>query len=562
MVSFKSKIYQSIKTAATTAVLVLSTFLIFEMGISIYHTIHENLMNEVRMMAFLIEDRLSILNTSAQALARDEKIVQIVQTKSYDNYDERFKDIQTIYVNTNSIEIKKYDVPLYIMSMNNPMLRFTNQENFLSVYGDKNGYGFQKMIEASHTSPYYVHRGVVGEDSKETVLTIIHAIRKKHQDSIEGYVFLDVYQSFFDKIFTLSSYDKSNIYIMYQDEIVCDKNNDLSSYPKLTRAYERPEYRGGNVYFSNKMSDSFTLTIEIPFYLLYRDVIKVLSVSTIILFFIRHLSSYMAEKLSDKISAPLNELVSAMASVEHGDVSTEIKHISNIEIEEILILNKQFNQMTQSIEQLIEQVYKKQLTIQKAEMKALKFKFNPHFVNNTLESAKWLIRKGEYFAAEEMISDLGRLLSRDLFQDDFITVKEEMVFIDHYLSIQEKRYADKLTYEYKIEDECLNVLIPNFLVQPLVENALKHGVENNLHTTKVTISILKKGQALLIRVEDTAGKLKQSSKGHGVGLHIVSEILEHHYGVHAQLSIYLNSNRHTVQEILIERGSKNEHPNN
>lgn len=552
MVSFKSKIYKSIKTAATTAVLVLSIFFILEMGISIYYNVHENLMNEVRMMAFLIEDRLSILNTSAQSLAKDERIIEIVQKKSYDSYDDRFEDVQNIYINTNSIEIKKYDVPLYIMSLNNPMLRFTNQENFLSVYGDKKGYGFQKMTEASLDSPYYVHRGVVGDDSKETVLTIIHAIGKEHKNTVEGYVFLDVYQSFFDKIFSLSSYEKSNIYITHQEELVCDKNNDRTSYPKHLNAFSRPSYRGGNVYFSNKMNDSFILTIEIPFYFLYSDIIKFLSVSLIILIFIRYLSIYMAEKLSNKVSAPLDDLVSAMVSVEKGNVSTEIKHLSHIEIEEIMILSKQFNQMTQSIDKLIDQVYKKQLTIQEAEMKALKFRFNPHFVNNTLESAKWLIRKGDYLGAEEIISDLGRLLSRDLFQDEFITIYEEMVFIDHYLSIQEKRYTDKLVYEYHIEEQCLDVLIPNFLVQPLVENALKHGVENNLYKTEVSVAVIDSIKGILIRVKDTAGMLEESSVGHGIGLHIVSEILLHHYGNKANLSVYLDRNGHTVQEILIE----------
>lgn len=167
--------------------------------------------------------------------------------------------------------------------------------------------------------------------------------------------------------------------------------------------------------------------------------------------------------------------------------------------DEIGGLIQNFNMMTARINSLINNVYK--LEIQKkdlemeqvrAELNFLQSQMNPHFLFNTLNAILVVCTKNNYSDVTDIIKSLSKLLRRLLsWKEDLVTLEEEMMFIEMYLKIEKFRFRDKFEYQFEIEKEVLHYKIPKMSIQPLVENACKHGIQaiDGLGVVKVSVSV-------------------------------------------------------------------------
>ncbi|MGG6313621.1 sensor histidine kinase [Paenibacillus macerans] len=153
--------------------------------------------------------------------------------------------------------------------------------------------------------------------------------------------------------------------------------------------------------------------------------------------------------------------------------------------DEIGGLIRNFNMMTARINSLINNVYKleiqqKSLEMERvrAELSFLQSQMNPHFLFNTLNAILVVCTKNNYSDVTDIIKSLSKLLRRLLrWKEDLVTLEEEILFIDMYLKIEKFRFRDKFEYEFEIEEEALHYKIPKMSIQPLVENACKHGIQ-------------------------------------------------------------------------------------
>jgi two-component system LytT family sensor kinase len=193
-----------------------------------------------------------------------------------------------------------------------------------------------------------------------------------------------------------------------------------------------------------------------------------------------------------------------------------------------------------------------------ARLDALQRQINPHFLFNTLNSIASLVRlKPEL--AREMIVKLGNILRALLKEhDSYVPLSEELKFTDDYLDIEVVRYgAKKLRVEKEIDPRTLGVLVPSILLQPLIENSIKHGLEPRIHGGTVTLRSRLEGDRVRIEVADDgvgmraqpASTLKRS--GSGIGMKNVQERLEVLYGVEAKFSVVSNPGRGTLVTIEI-----------
>ncbi len=158
----------------------------------------------------------------------------------------------------------------------------------------------------------------------------------------------------------------------------------------------------------------------------------------------------------------------------------------------------------------------------KARLQALQMQLNPHFLFNTLNSIASLIHENPR-AADEMIGSLSDFLRLTLETSDRseVTLCEELEYLDHYLSIEQVRFGDRLRVEKQIDPAVLNSLVPVLILQPLVENAIKHGVEKQLSPVLVQITAKLVGVFLQLQVADNGRGLKDVAKdklAEGVGL--------------------------------------------
>jgi len=193
-----------------------------------------------------------------------------------------------------------------------------------------------------------------------------------------------------------------------------------------------------------------------------------------------------------------------------------------------------------------------------ARLDALQRQINPHFLFNTLNSIASLVRSQPELAREMTVklANILRALLKD--HDTYVPLSEELKFTDDYLDIEVVRFgAEKLRVEKEIDPRTLEVLVPSILLQPLIENSIKHGLEPRIHGGTVTVRSRMEGDRVLIEIADDgvgmggrpASALRRA--GSGIGLKNVRERLEVLYGNQARFDLVSNPGRGTLVSIEI-----------
>ncbi|RFB17356.1 sensor histidine kinase [Bacillus sp. HNG] len=247
--------------------------------------------------------------------------------------------------------------------------------------------------------------------------------------------------------------------------------------------------------------------------------------------------------LSKPLVQSIHKLRKAMDKVQKGNFSQRVEITSHDEIGQ---LGNGFNHMISEIDRLVTEVYKTGLREKEAEIRALQSQMNPHFLYNTLESINMLaITKGN-LDVSDMVSSLGRLLRYTIdHSSKVVSLKEELQFIQSYISIQKVRMGEKLQFIEEIDLSLYNALLPKLLLQPLVENAIVHGLSSN--GGAIFIKVSREGNHIKIKVEDNGkgitkkrlAELKRliekqkhtsSDKHSGIALSNVHERIQLFYG--------------------------------
>jgi LytS/YehU family sensor histidine kinase len=176
-----------------------------------------------------------------------------------------------------------------------------------------------------------------------------------------------------------------------------------------------------------------------------------------------------------------------------------------------------------------------QAQLAQSHLNALNSQLHPHFLFNTLNTISTLILKADNSEAERMLSLLNSFLKTTVFQSDRqeITLEEELRFVKNYLEIEKVRFSDKLEVKENVNRETLQAQVPNLLLQPIIENAIYHGIAPKTSNGIIQISAKKEDGQLLICVEDNGPGLmmmKKKKSKEGVGLKITKERLAHLFG--------------------------------
>jgi len=186
--------------------------------------------------------------------------------------------------------------------------------------------------------------------------------------------------------------------------------------------------------------------------------------------------------------------------------------------DEIGKLVRSYNLMVLKIKDLIEVVFKRdaekqrlELAKKQAELKALQSQVNPHFLFNTLESIRMRSLIKEEIETAEIIEKLSILLRKTInWGADYITIEDEMIFVENYLQIQKYRFGDKLSFNFYIMEECKILKIPKLSILSFVENACVHGIEEVSHNASVGIAVYKDDTDLFIEISDTGNGIPKN----------------------------------------------------
>jgi len=227
---------------------------------------------------------------------------------------------------------------------------------------------------------------------------------------------------------------------------------------------------------------------------------KMIMISAIAFILISGLTLFLSYRIPRSITRPLQKLNEVTRQVAEGNLTVR----SGVQTgDEVGVLSDSLNTMIDKINALLEQVTTEQVRLRKAEFELLQSQINPHFLYNTLDAIIWLAEAGEQKKVVSMVRSLSEFFRTSLNRGkDIITVKEELQHVRSYLEIQQMRYQDILNYQIDVPTELENYMIPKITIQPLVENALYHGIKNKRGVGNIKIRGKKQEERFLIEIED------------------------------------------------------------
>ena len=266
--------------------------------------------------------------------------------------------------------------------------------------------------------------------------------------------------------------------------------------------------------------------------------------------------------VTSRIAYPAKELMESMKTLAKDNEYPRVKIVSN---DEIGMIGLEYNKMAENIETLIEKVYKMELTQKQAELEFLQMQINPHFLYNALDTISWMALAKGNMDVSEMTIALAELLRATIKKESFITLREEMNTVKDYLLIQQERFGDKISSEYFVEEDAYSCMVPNFILQPVIENAIIHGLEPKIEKGKVSINISIQDEFLTFLVEDNGvgmdekeildlyKKCRENNTKQSIGLKNVYRRLLLCYGEASMLKIESKKEQGTRISFLIPR---------
>lgn len=244
---------------------------------------------------------------------------------------------------------------------------------------------------------------------------------------------------------------------------------------------------------------------------------------------------------SSVITRPIRRLMRNMTLVEMG----QFDHLPTIRSrDEIGLMSNRFKQMTMELKQLVERIHKEEKEKASVEIQALQSQINPHFLYNTLGSIKWIASMQQANKIVDMTDALISLLRYAArHEGSMVPLHEEMNNISNYITIQNVRYYNRIQLISEIEDGLMNHLVPKLILQPIIENAIFHGIADSEEDGTIMIHISRENGVLTIRIRDngigmeqeTMSALEQSLSSqelqpYGIGVRNVHRRIQLHYG--------------------------------
>ena len=242
------------------------------------------------------------------------------------------------------------------------------------------------------------------------------------------------------------------------------------------------------------------------------SILTTVRMATLLLIFLVLIIYFLSKRLSKSITRPVTELIDMTEKFAGGDFEVSYHPESHDEME---TLAESFNNMVREIDTLVESIHIEQENAKDAELRLLQEQINPHFLYNTLDAIMWMTEAGENRQAIQMIQELSNFFRISLSKGrSEISVMNEREHVKSYLEIQRYRYQDILDYDLDFDEEILNYRIQKLTLQPIVENALYHGIKNKRAKGIIKVTGRKEGDDIVFEVSDDGIGMKPEELDH------------------------------------------------
>ena len=485
-----------------------------------------------------IDGYMGFLEDSVLSLRRSEEIERFLKegTTDKDNLSRVLDKSVNLFSSSNLVgDIYPFVKDLYIVSNNKKMAgthfyytSYLNEKD--KQYRIKNI--LEEYISENRRFSYYT-----SGDDLELYFTIYDEELEK-----EGYGIAVLSKTAINYIVNILEEKYTSFAYMFKDEtdkILMGRSIPLISSLDIKGNNGDVEYEN-HTYIYNMSKNSFGLSscMVVPYSRLF--VMAVEDFGTIMIIFISLIIGIILVILyiSNKLVSPLSTIVLKMKQVGKGDFRTKLDTYEILELDEISV---SFNEMTDKISHLIKEVYEAGLLIKEARIKYLQAQINPHFMFNVLSMIAIRLKLNKDEELYKMVQAFAGLMRGKLFRKDEIEIRinEEIEIAEFYLYLSKERFKNKVSYEINWEDEKLKTLfIPKLCIEPVVENAMIHGIEPKDDSGYINVKIEQQNnEVLLITVADNgvgfdkdkviSGEKEGSPK---VGLMNINRLINNLYG--------------------------------
>lgn len=296
---------------------------------------------------------------------------------------------------------------------------------------------------------------------------------------------------------------KDNLLLMFDDYLISSNHDINEEQLNLLIESNYQSIKGYNIYSTDIENTNLRIIYLSNTVKDYKALIYFLIICLFFLF-VELLVGFIVYRASSKdMVDDINNILSTMQEIAKGDLEVNAPSSS---FEYLQDFSNALNSMTKQLKKTIDDRYVAVINRQKAEYIALQSQINPHFLYNTLNGFIGLNRKGEQKKLEKSIISLTKLFRYTCTNNDLVPLSLEINFVKDYLKLQKIKYEERLNIVYNIEDKTKNIIIPKLILQPLVENAIVHGLEPISEqvtiTIKTAISETKNGNSLFISIKD------------------------------------------------------------
>jgi two-component system, sensor histidine kinase YesM len=538
-----------------------------------YESMHDTVLQTNNYIDFILTDVFEQL----VSLSKDPKIAALdvtnPNTRNSQLYIDVDDDIQAIYHRFNSIIDSIYiDIDDGKVSFYQGSQQFNSEfsyDHYFSRYtGSKESFYWRNMHPNSLTKNPY------------DVLSVFHLIESDNS-SERGIILFNLRADFFEKVFNKSLIGENGYLTLispdgtYQTQKMQD---DYQLGTKTLQALNQLEQKDGKFSFKNAHGENLNVVFNsigvnkwkvaavFPESQILQTInnIKYLMLGLILVVII--MATFIVNVVGKYISKPIEKLASEMTKVDR-------EHLQLAEglavPKEMRILYSSFNEQMEKNVALLNQIELDQKEKRQLEVAIIQAQMNPHFLYNTLYSIKGLCDMGLNEDASEMISALSSFFRISISRgNEIISIEEEIDHIKSYLYIMEMRYGDDFSYTLDVDEKVLSSRIIKLTLQPLIENAIYHGVKLKRNSGFISVKVISVGNKIQLEVEDNGLGMSEDrllkireeinapyndhkKKYIGIGLRSVSERLKGYFGKECTLTIVSEVEKGTKITIMI-----------
>ena len=393
-----------------------------------------------------------------------------------------------------------YVVSVSVISLEGIEFSVKKEETIGTLFG----FTEEEIYEANGTSLW----GLAGDTDR---ICVAKAILDFDTMKPIGYINIVYENSYFSSILEDNSteYSAASYIVNDQGRIMSTNNSPYqgTEFPmdiQILRKQDKAVYDMLNstqafYYVGDEMPNCWTLVQTESVKEFYKNMKRRIIITALVVLAMLGISLLFVWIATLRIAKPTRELLESMKTLGKENRYPRVKVITQ---DEIGMIGTEYNRMAENIETLIEKVYKMELAQKQAELEFLQMQINPHFLYNALDTISWKALGEGNTDVSEMSIALAELLRATIKKESFISLKEEMSTVKDYLYIQEQRFGDKISVDYQIDENLEDYQVPNFILQPLIENAIIHGLEPKVEKGKLLLRIKKQGEKLYFLIAD------------------------------------------------------------